>query len=291
MLRFDYQGGVAFLGESQLLFTFDPHVLVTRTKPEAASSPELRIIRAIAVDLATRKVVKAVEWRVVDSGQYLWPLGHERVLVHVGNELLMYGPGLEMRKKISLAGPLAFVRESPSSSLLAVGVVSERHTSEIHRQLQDAEGREPEEDIEVGVFDSELHPITKIVRSSRQAFPVLLDDSEIRIVKIGTDRWRVVKYDWAGKRSVVAQARSTCPLSAQTLPGNLLFVVGCNQTYDKWYRVLHEGKVLLKGLSSSAELGHFASGAANGDIFAIGIAQAKQTLPWGSVFRVPGLGE
>src|SRR5215469_9262961 len=102
MFGFDYHAGIAFLGQAQLLFTFNPHLLVKRTTTEAMSSSGLRIIRAVAVDLATKKVVKTVDWRMADAGQYFWPLGGDQVLVHVGDELRVYGPGLEPRKKPSL---------------------------------------------------------------------------------------------------------------------------------------------------------------------------------------------
>ncbi len=278
MSRFDFHTGMAFLGPNQLLFTFDPHLLVKRTNSEAISFPRLRIIRAVVVDLATRQVVKSFDWRVPDSAQYLWPLGKEEVLVHVGGELRVYGPGLEQRQKVSLGAPLAFVRASPSSTYFAVGVINERHTPEIHRQLQEAEGREPEEDVEVRVLDSNLHPLTKIMRSSRSAFPVLLDDGEVRVLRIGENQWRIVKYSWAGERRVLAQARSTCLPSLQSLAGGLLFVIGCDRQADKWFRVLRDGKVLLKGVLFSQTIEHTASGNANGNIFAIRIAQAKQSL-------------
>ena len=285
LLGFDYHAGVAFLGPSQLLFTFNPHLLVKRSTTEAISSPGLRMVRAVAVDLATRQVVKGVDWRVPDSGQYFWPLANEQILVHVGDELRVYGPGLEQRKKISLGAPLAFVQTSPSSSFLAVGIVRERHTPEIHRQLQEAESREPEEEIEVRVLDSDLRQITTTTRSSRQARPVVLDDGEVRVFKIGADQWRIVKYTWEGKRRVLAQASSTCLPSAHSLPGDLLLVVGCDHHGDKWYRVLRDGKVLLKGSSSSSEFEPRAFGNAGGSLFVVGIAQTKQTLPSQVVFR------
>jgi hypothetical protein len=203
----------------------------------------------------------------------------------VGDELRVYGPGLEQRQRIALGGSLAFVRTSPSSTYFAIGVFNERHNPEIHRQLQEAEGREPEEDIEVRVLDSALRPLTKIMRSSRSVFPVLLDDGEVRVVRIGGNQWRIVKYSWAGQRRVLAQAKSSCLPSAQSLPGDLLFVVGCDSQENRWYRVLREGKVLLKGASSSEEFEHMASGVGSGNIFAIGIAHAKQSLSLESVFR------
>lgn len=290
MFRFDYHAGVAFLGRGQLLFTFNPHVLVKRTQAEAEYSRGIRMIRAVVVDLATKKVVKSIEWRVTDSGQYFWQFGEEQILVHVGDEVRVYGPGLEERKKISLGGPLAFVRASPSAAFLAVGVIRERHTSEIHRQLQEAEDREPEEDVEVQVLDSALRSVTSIMRSTRQALPVLEDDGEVQVLKIGADRWRIVKNNWAGERRVLAQARSSCLPSVQSLPGGLLFVVGCERRTDnKWYRILRDGKVLLKGASSSAELEHTVRGISGGNLFLIGIAEAKHSLPGVGLFHTSDL--
>lgn len=290
MFRFDYHAGVSFLGRSQLLFTFNPHVLVKRTQAEAEYFRGLRMIRAVAVDLATKKVVKSIEWRVPDSGQYFWPFGDEQILVHVGDELRVYGPGLEERKKISLGGPLAFVRESPSSAFLAVGVIHERHSPEIHRQLQEAEDREPEEDIEVRVLDSGLRLVTTIMRSSRLALPVLEDDGEVRVLRIGAERWQIVKNTWTGARQVLVQARSSCLPSVQSLSGGLLFVVGCERRTDnKWYRIVRAGKVLLKGSSSSAELEHTVSGVAGGTLFLIGIAEASRSLPGVGLFHTSDL--
>jgi hypothetical protein len=284
MPHFDFHAGMMFLGPRQLLFTFNPHLLVKRTHSEAISFPGLRVIRAVVVDLTTKQVVKSVDWRVPDSAQYLWPLGQEEVLVHVGDELRVYGPSLEQRQKIWLGAPLAFVRASPSSKYLAVGVVTERHSAEIHRQLQEAEAREPEEDIEVRVLDSTLRPLATVMRSSRSTFPVLLDDGEVRVVRIGENHWRIVKQSWAGQRRVLAQARSSCPPSTQSLPGDLLFVVGCDRVDDKWFRVFRDEKVLLRG-GFFSDIEHVAGGNAGGSIFAIRIAQAKRSLSMEPAFH------
>jgi hypothetical protein len=70
----------------------------------------------------------------------------------------------------------------------------------------------------------------------------------------------------------------------------LLFVVGCDRrTENTWYRVLRQDKVLLKGAPFSAEFEYTASSAAAGNIFGIGVAQVKQSLPWGNVFRTSDL--
>jgi hypothetical protein len=284
MYSFDHAAAIVYLGPKQILLTFNPHVLTPRSGAEA-SARKLHMVRAILVDLPTRSVQQIVDWRVHDAEQYLWPVGQDRVLVHVGRELRMYGPGLKLKQKLSLGGPLAFVRISPSGGYLAVGVTQERHSEAVHRQLVEAEDREPEEDLEVKVLDADFHALARVLRSSREATSVLTDEGEIRIPTIGKNRWRIVEHSWAGQRRVLAQVSSTCPPAAASVPPNLLFVVGCErQADDKWYRMLRpDGKPVLKGSSPSEELQQTASGVSNA--FAIGIAKASKGIAAAAPFR------
>jgi hypothetical protein len=287
---FEYGAAIAYLGPEQLLFTFDPHELIPRAATES-SLRELRIIRGVVIDLKTNKVVKSVDWRVADVGQYLWPLGDHKVLIHVGDDLRVYGRGLRQEKEISLDGPLAFVRISPSSTYFAVGVVHERYTPEIRRQLEAAEGREPEEDVQVRVLDANFRTLTTVMRSSREAPPILMDEGEIRIPTIGENRWRIVEYSWAGQRHVLAQVDSTCVPQAKSLANDFLFVIGCDRRADgRWYRILRaNGRPILKGWSSSAEIEQNASGSQEGEAFAVGIVSANKSLPPQSYFYTTDL--
>ncbi|MBZ5680749.1 MAG: hypothetical protein LAO24_11665 [Acidobacteriia bacterium] len=287
MSSFDYDASIAYLGPSQFLFTFNPHTLVPRTGEEANSFRKLRIVRAVLIDLEKKEIVKTVDWRVPDSGRYLWPIGGNRVLIHVGQELRVYGPGLQLRNQISLGGPLAFVRISPASEYFAAGVIHEQHSREIHRQLEEAELREPEEDVEIRLLDSQFKVLTTITRSSRLPAPVLLNEGEVHIPSIGRNHWRIVETSWAGQRRVLAVATSTCVPQAESLPGNLLFVVGCDrQTGNRWYRILHgDGKVVLKGWSPSSELEQTAGGNVGSNAFAIRIAEVTGSRLLQSVFK------
>src|SRR5262249_25789385 len=74
MFGFDYDARIAYLGPRQFLFTFNPHTLVQRSASEAVSSRRLRVIRGVLIDLEKKKVVRTVDWRVPDSGRYLWPI-------------------------------------------------------------------------------------------------------------------------------------------------------------------------------------------------------------------------
>ena len=286
MDRFDYDAAIAYLGPKQLLFTFNPHLLVKRTGA-VSGLHGLRLVRAVLLDLDTMKAKRTLEWQVLDAQQYLWPVGADRVLVHTGRELRLYGPGLSIEQRTSLDGSLAFVRCAPSGQYFAVGVIQERHTESVHGQLAEAEEREPEEDVQVRVMDAKFHVLAVVQRSSRDVPPVLMDEGEIRVPSIGKNRWRIVEYTWDHQRRVLAQVNSTCMPITSSLPSNSLFVVGCDRQADgKWYRVLQsDGKPVLKGWSPSAELEHTASGNAARSAFAVGIAQAAAPVPPDAVFR------
>ena len=290
MDRFDYDAAIAYLGPKQLLFTFNPHVLVRRTGA-VAGVRSLRLIQAVLLDLDTMKVKRTLQWQVLDAQQYLWPISPDKVLVHTGRELRLYGPGLTGEQKISFDGPLAFVRPSPSGDYFAVGVIQERHSEALHRQLAQAEDRDPEEDVQVRVLDAKFHLLATVLRSSRDVPPVLLDEGEIRIPSIGKNRWRIVEYTWDKQRRVLGQVNSTCMPVASSLPSNSLFLVGCDRQADgKWYRVLRsDGKLVLKGWSPSVELEQTPSGNAARSAFAVGIAQALHPLPEDAVFRASDL--
>jgi hypothetical protein len=286
MYSFGYSSAISYLGPNEMLFTFNPHLMVQRSVAESKFS-NLRTIRAVLINVEDKKVVKTVDWKVPDARQYQWSIGQDRVLVHVGRELRLYGPGLKLEQHISLGGPLEFVRTSPSSTYLAVAVVQERHSDTVHRQLLEAEAREPEEDVEIKVLDGDLHVLATVVRSSRIGPPVLSDNGEIRLRRTQKNQWQIVEDAWDGQKHIFATVNSTCAPDVTSLPPDLLFVVGCDrQGTGKWYRVLEpNGKPVLKGWSPSAELEHRATGVPSGSDFAIGIAEAGKSIADEAAFR------
>jgi hypothetical protein len=290
MYAFDYGSAIAYLGENDLLFTFNPHILIHRNGREAQFS-KLRIIRAVLINAQDRKVRKTIDWKVPDSKQYLWPMGRDLVLVHVGRELRLYGPALKLERRLALDGPLAFVRVSPSAKYFAVGVVHERHSEAVHRELAEAEEKEPEEDLEIKVYDGDFRALATVARSSRSAPPVLSDEGEIHIASAKKNRWRIVEETWDTQKHLVAQINSSCRPQATSLPPNLLFLVGCDpQNGAKWYRVLRpNGKPVLKGPSSSTELERTANGSATGGAFTIGMAEAGKSISPDSAFQTSDL--
>ena len=278
MSRFDHEAAIAYLGSGQLLFTFNPHTMVARPGLES-DARTVRLIRGALIDLSTSKVKKVIDWRVPDNEQYLWAVGSEQVLVHTGRELKLYGPGLRSEQSLVLDGPLAFVRPAPSGSHIAIGIIHERHSEEIHRQLREAENQEPEEDVSVWVVDRAFQTIISVNRSSRARPLVLLDDGEVQILNAGSNHWQIVDTGWNGERRILAKMTSACTPSINSLPANLLFVVGCDvEQLGRWYRVLGAaGKTILKGKSASDELEQTASAASSGANLAIAVAKTTKS--------------
>jgi hypothetical protein len=290
MYSFDYGSAISYLGTKELLFTFNPHTLVPRTGTESEFA-KLRIIRAVLISVPDKRIEKTINWKVPDDRQYLWRVASDRVLIHVGRELRLYGPGLKEEQKLPLSGPLAFVSASPSAKYFAVGVIQERHSETVHRQLKDAEEVDPEEDVEIKVLDSNLHPLATVMRSSRSAPPVLSDNGEIRIVSAGKNRWQIIEETWESQRHLLTQINSACRPETTTLPPELLFVVGCSrQTAGKWYRVLRpDGKPVLRGTSPVAEFEQTAAGVATANAFTIGMAEAAKSIVSDSAFHASDL--
>jgi len=285
LYRFDYDAALVYVDDAHLLFTFNPHVLIPRTASEGKLS-RLRIIRAMLIEVQSKKLIKTVDWKVPDDRQYLWTLNAGRMLVHTANELRIYGPSLKVEQRLSLAGQLAFVRVSPSWSYFAVGTLQERHSEAVHREIEDAEARDPEEDVEVRVLDANLKTLASVVRSSRVPPPVLSDYGEIRILPVSRNRWSILENSWDLQKRNVGVVRSTCRPDVTSFPPALLFVTGCDQQKDgRWYRVLRsDGKPILKGWSPTAQLERriVAPGA---EFFSLGIAEAYKSITPGAPFR------
>ena len=285
MYGFNHEVAIAYLGAKELLLTFNPHTLFKRSKEET-TLPKLHIVRAVLMDVAQMRVEQTLDWRVQDANQYLWTVGSDRILVHVGRELRLYGARLKELQRFALEGPLEFVSLSPDSKFIAVGTLQERHSVIVHRELAEAEGREPEEDVTVKVLDADLHLLAEAMQSSRMPHPVLSDQGEIRVYSLGKDRWRIRELDWSGQKRVVAQFSSSCRPAINSFPPNLLFVVGCDrQAGGQRYRMLRlDGKPVLTGWSPSSELEHAVMSGADGTRFALGLVKATKSLAPGVVF-------
>ena len=284
MKGFDNDEALMYLGPKELLVTFNPHGLAPRHMFGRAG-PTIRVIRAAVVDTDTHKVIHSTDWDLPDNGEFLWPLDQNRVLVHVGSELRVYGEGLKVLNRVSLEGPLSFVRVTPDGSFVAVGVTRERHTTQLHTELKQNLNGEPEEDVEVLVLNRNFEPIAKSTARSGVMAPTLLNEGQAKLLALPNKRYRVSMLTWDNQASTLARFNSSCTPELTSFSPDLIFLVSCDRNEARQYRVLDSsGKLALKSGASSNDLGHSAKGSANQKAFVVKTVQASMSLVPGDPF-------
>jgi hypothetical protein len=276
---FIYDEVLAYLGPRELLVAFNPHELVPRD-----TGSTVRIIRAAVLDTETHRVTHTVDWQLTDNYRYLWPLSDGRVLVHVGRELRVYGSGLQVQNRISLDGPLAFVRVTPDGSFMVVGVLHERHSAELHAQLRETLDAEPEEDVHMMVLNRSFETIAGSTIQSNLMPPTLLNEGQATMIAQSNMRYRISLRTWDNHESTLARFLSSCTPELSSISPNLLFLVSCDkQVGGREYRVLRaNGKLALKGDSTLNECGHAAEGSANQEAFVVKVVESTLAVPPGA---------
>jgi hypothetical protein len=276
---------VRFLGEDQLLITFNAHPLIARSQDESARLANPRIIRALLFSIKTGKIIRAEDWRVQDDGPYLWPLDGGRVLANVGGILTVYGPGLAVERQWSPLGEVRFLRVSPSRHLIVAVVMHERHTPEQHRRIAEFIGPEQpvDEDFDLTLLDGQLNVETTRRLQSWPTLSEVLDTGLIVTERGVKDRWTVSESDWEARRRQIVRVDSGCPLRVETLPANLILIVGCSLDQARaWYKIVRSnGRTLLTGNVPSNGLLEQADAPTAAGVFAIGIAQASHPVDFG----------
>jgi len=82
---------VNFIDDQHLLVTFSVRRLMKRM-PDALPDDEDRTVEAVVLHLPTGNVLARTHWRLHDSGQYLWNLGHGRFLLRIRDILTTFVP-------------------------------------------------------------------------------------------------------------------------------------------------------------------------------------------------------
>jgi hypothetical protein len=278
----DEDAVVEFLGNDQLLIAFNAHPLISRSQQESGELQSPRMIRALLYSMKSGAVVRRQEWRVPDQGPYLWALNGGRILAHVNDSLIMYGPGLRVLNELKLPGPLAHLTLSPSRKVLLIVTLQERHTWEDHRKLAEFLGpdRKIEEDYKLSLVDDDLAPKGTQTVAYEPVDTALLDSGMVLTRRHERQRWTIEEQSWAKQTHPITAVTSACYPSVSTLPPDLLFVTGCVSDQNGfWYRVLRpNGATLLKGTGTNAQLLMYVGAPSSGKAFAVGVAQADEPV-------------
>ncbi len=279
-----YDEALGWLGPQQLLIAFNPHTLIDRAGQTLAGSA-LRRIHAVVVEPATGKVLSSAEWFLPDMGEFLWQLAGGRVLVHVGNELRIYGAGMQVERQIPLDGPLKFVRLSPNGELMAIAIMRETHTPEQHEELRKTLNTDPPENVEISVLDKDFKTVARATTSSKIMPPTLLNEGQVQLLAKSKTHFMLRLARWNGESATVAQFASACIPDVSSFAPDLLMVATCEPgTGAPEYRVLRpNGKVVLRGRPDPQTAGE--SGEGNGRYFAVKNLHATQSMLHGAHFQ------
>ncbi len=286
---FDAETTVSYLSAHQLLVTFDAHHLRSRS---GASWPPLvrHTIRALLLNTQTGAVQRVLEWQVDGTGRYLWPDGPERVLVHMNGVLQAFGPDLKSEAALPAAGDLLWVATSPSGHRIAYALLRERHTQEVHEQIARLSDRSPAEDVEIRVADRSGRVLQTVASTSGTPPPVLTEDGgELVLQSRSQGQWSISEQTGNASRTIAA-VHSDCAPRLSMTSAEALFVVGCSAS-GEWYRMLRkDGRTLIKGQASPAQLEQSAVGSANGT-YAVRVIELGQTTVLGAMYEDSNLHE
>ncbi|MGC8550230.1 MAG: hypothetical protein ACP5M4_11075 [Acidobacteriaceae bacterium] len=109
-----------FIDDTRLLFTFRVNALIQRSPGNDQPGDQDQVIQADVLDIPTGKVLHSTRWTMHDRQRYLWPLGHGKFLVRIGNTLYQTGSSLTLQPFLTPAHPLTLVNVSPGHKYLSV---------------------------------------------------------------------------------------------------------------------------------------------------------------------------
>ena len=266
LAEFDRDTALAWLGADEVLFAFNSHPLIRR----GTDSPETaRVVRAVLLSVSTHAVLASTDWKIHDSGRFLWQLDATRVLVHVGDELHVYGSGLELERSVRLGGALQFLGTSPSGDSIILGTRQERHSQELHARLRDELGAEPEEDVDITMLDKDFRIVTSGITQPGLTPPTLLNEGQVSLRPQPEGDYRLMIEKWESTTATLARFKSLCVPQVSGISPDLLFLVSCvTNVGEPEYRVLHaDGTLMLRGRPGSRRSG--IEGAGNPRRFAV----------------------
>jgi hypothetical protein len=283
--QLDNEEALIWIGPQQMLVAFNPHTLVHRNGLSTIDAP-VRRIHAVLLDLSTSHVLSTADWELSDAGKFLWQLPGDRILVHAESELRVYDSHLAMTSKLPLTGPLEFVRIAPNGELMAVGIIKERHSHELHRKLTEALEERPEEDVDILILDKDLKTITQATTTSRLMPPALLNEGQVNLLAQPKKHYRLAMNTWENQARTLARFSSSCTPELSSFAPDLLLVKTCSVPGgSSEFRVLRpDGRIVMHGGPNPEELGHEAKGNNVSQTFVLKTMHTAPDQPLSAVF-------
>lgn len=251
----EYTSAVAFLGSDQVLVCLGKPGLVERTsKSRPEDHPHL--IEAVLYDVRSGRVVKTMQLSVPNRDRYLWQLSDGRVLIHRGDQLVWYGPGLVPEQTLKLTAPLAFVHTTADGAHTLVGTLRELHSTPEHAELYSNDNRAPEEEVQETLYDAKLQPVTEARESSRAMPPILWNTGRVSLRHRSRSIWYFRETLWNGEQRAFGTLTSSCVPQTSAVSGDRLLVIGCEtHSLNAWAHILRpDGSIVLRTTVHTSDL-------------------------------------
>lgn len=232
---------VHFAGEHHMLVTFPVRRLMKRL-PDTQPGDDDRMIEAVLVDIPSGKVAARTTWRVHDSSQYLWDLGHGRFLLRNRSHLVTVAPlenlsrpePFEEHKLLSFDDRIVGIIVSAETDLLTVETTSQPLPDGIH-PVPKFEGA----DVIISFFRLHEAPgsvVASHAGSVRSAVPLALPvtaDGYLDISAESKTRWLFDYLPHEGKKVELSPYDTTCFPRAIFVSRTEFVAFGCRGSVDK----------------------------------------------------------
>ncbi len=227
---------VHFLDETHLLVTYNVRQLMKRLA-ECPPEDTDRMVEAVVVELPSAKTVAKTQWRVHDSGQYLWSLGRGRLLLRVRDTMTVVAPLEGFAEQPFLRSPLkvAAVIVSPERDLATVETIERPHRLETGEVLPQSVPRE----MEIAFYRIVRDGGTVTAQAAGQArakglvrIP-LNAAGYLEIAQESASRWLFDYTTYTGKHLELSPFDTTCRPAATFVDEAEFVALGCRGSSDR----------------------------------------------------------
>jgi hypothetical protein len=215
---------VGFFDDDHLLFTFRVGGLLKRS-PEDQTGDDDQEIRALVLDLKTRKVAKQAEWRMHDRAAYLWPYTDGRFLVRIRDSLFFTDQSLSLEPYLNLQDGLREVEISPDRKLT---VLETAEPEKAHPAVSLMGAGETARPVKVIILPSGSRSAIAASDAQNAVLLPLMNDGTLDTLE-GTKEasWVVRALPFHGAPKTIAEINSTCRPGAQPVSDTVALMMGC----------------------------------------------------------------
>lgn len=296
-----------YVDNNHLLFTFGVHRLMERIANDPPDDED-RMVEAVLVELPSGRVLARTDWRLHDSGQYLWNLGHGRFLLRIHDTLTTFAPlanlasgrPFQQRSLLMTDRKIGVLLLSPESDLLIVESAAKKpRTPDPVTPLfgptpkpSEAEQDDPGSIALTfywlslpGSGDQVRVALAGVARANHFGDLAAMSAGTLGTVDEGRQHWGFDFKPFKGKAKELAPFDSTCHPRPQFVSSSEFVAFGCHNTDsptvlggfnlngdEMWEQNLY-GDYVASSMSFAPQSGRFALGRVLGEGSADGLQQ------------------